>query len=145
MIMQSNHLQNLAEYSRLKNWRCCIEIWSFIEKLKSLSTISYQISYNKKKETETNHCKTTAWTKWLPKLQKTRLGLDPFDSKLSAPRCTTPMGIAKLRRNETSSWCWMLIELENIGCCFERWAFEIWKRCHSGIFVHLGTMVNSSI
>lgn len=71
------------------------------------------------------------YQEWCDCLQKTRLGLDPFDSKLSAPRCTTRWeSEAKV---ELRGWegmklqCWMLIELENIGCCFERWAFEIRK------------------
>ena len=103
------------------------------QKFKSFSTISSQISCDNKKATETKQCQTTADTReWCDCLQKTRLGLDPFDSKLSAPRCTTrweseaKVGHCEVEK-ETRLQCWILIELENIGCCFERWAFEIRK------------------
>lgn len=67
---------------------------------------------------------------WLP--AKDSLGLGSLRFKTECAPMHHTMGIRSkswtLRGWEgTKLQCWILIELENIGCCFERWAFEIWK------------------
>ena len=67
---------------------------------------------------------------WLP--AKDSLGLGSLRFKTECAPMHHTMGIRSkswtLRGWEgTRLQCWILIELENIGCCFERWAFEIRK------------------